>query len=173
MSTADDAIKAVPLPNPLERLLGRDLPTLIYHLRAATAEEVDAAENAVAEAKADQEIAGFRRDDRADEAEAEAAERVKAAQEALAACYVPVKVRALPPQEYEALVAKFADEKTEGGVDNKALSRAAFLACVQGGLTEAQWDEILAKCSTGERVELYGYALAVNIRTTGGAIPKG
>lgn len=171
MSTADDAVKAAP-PG-LKRLLKRKLPTIVYHLRAVEPEVLAAAEDALSEAKAELDLARLYRDDQADEAVSEATAKVESAQAALAACFEPITLRALPPGEYEALVAAHKDEKAEDGVDSAGLRRAAFLACVQGDLSEAEWDEVFAQCSMGERVALFATALAVNIRNTDGSIPKG
>lgn len=171
MSTANDAIKAAPAQP--KRLLHRGLPVTTYHLRAAEPAEVAAAEQAVADAKDAKELADFRLGEAGEQAQAKAAEQLAEARARLKACYEPVKIRALDPDVYEAMAAEHEDEKKPGGLDEKALGKAVFLAGVQGVYSAAEWAEtILPQCSRGERHELYFAALVINARATGGAIPK-
>lgn len=171
MSTANDAVKAAPPQS--KRLLNRGLPVATYHLRAAEPEEVAEAEQAVADAKDAKELADFRLGDAGEQAQAKAAEQLAEARARLAACFEPVKIRALAPEKYEALIAEHEDEKKPGGVDDDAVALAAFLAGVQGDYSAEEWEStILPQCSRGERKELYFTTLALNVRGTGGAIPK-
>jgi hypothetical protein len=172
MSTANDAIKAAPPQE--KRLLNRGLPVTTYHLRAADPDEVAAAEQAVADAKDEAEIASYRTDEAGSARQAAAAEQLAAARARLAACFDPVKIRALAPAEYEALIGQHEDEKQPEGFDRDPVARAAFLAGVQGPYSAQEWDAaILPQCSRGELQEIYLATLIVNARGTGGAIPKG
>lgn len=106
-----------------------------------------------------------------------------AAIEKLNACYVKVTVRAMPPEEFEALVAAHPprdakdigkDEDPDVAWNGKTLPRAAFLACVDGDMSRSEWEEFLdGQCSRAERDQLYTAALTVNMRTPSESVPKG
>lgn len=172
MSTADEAVKAASSTG-LQRLLKRGLPKHVHHLRAASPEETAASLEAVREAKEHLELASIRMDGGADAARQAAEAELVAAREQLASCYEPVTIRALKPTEYEALAAKYKDENDAAGIDQDSLGRAAFLAGVEGDLTEEDWLTVLDQCSQGERGTLFIAALVLNARTTDGSIPKG
>lgn len=173
MPSADDAITSSAPASSLHRLLNRGLPVKTYYLRHAPADEVEAAEQAVAEALEAQGMAMIRLDEYAEDARQAAEQKVAEARAVLAACFTPVRVRALDPEVYEALLDAHKDDSSESGTDDMGVGRQAFLAGVQGDLDEAQWDDVLNQCSRAERRDLYITALQVNVRTTGGTVPKG
>jgi hypothetical protein len=97
-------------------------------------------------------------------------------------CHEQITVRALPPEDFEALVAahppRDAKELKEGeepdeAWNDKTFPRALFLACVDGDLSRAEWEKFLdGQCSSAERGQLYLAAQAVNVRIPNVAIPK-
>jgi len=157
------------------RLLRRQLPELVYNLRAAEPGEEAAARQAVADARERLETASFRVDDGADAARTVAQAELDRANAALAACYEPVVVRALPPAEFEALVAQHPprDGKDEP-YNPETFNPELFLACVQGDYTREEWEtEIIPQLSKGEQLGLITAAVGLNGRMTDGVIPKG
>jgi hypothetical protein len=171
VSTADAAVKAAAKTG-LERLVTRGLPKVTYHLRAVEPEVEEAAREKVAEAKDAADTASWH-PEADDEAREKTAAALADARAGLAACYEPIVLRALPPEDYEALAAEHKDDKDDSGLDQASLSYATFIACVQGGLPEAKWRTILFKqCSMGERTTLFSLAVLINQRATDGTVPK-
>lgn len=156
-----------------DRLRARPRPTLPYELPVG---DVAAARQAVARAEDALRAARFRSDDGAEQAVAAAREALTGAEAALKACYETVTLTALPPADFEALVALHPPR--EGTSDEAwnvdSFPRACFLACAPVDLSEAEWESVLAEnLSIAERAELYSVAIAVNVRVVTGALPKG
>jgi hypothetical protein len=173
MSTADEAIKAAP-PTGLERLLRRKSPEVVHHLRAAEPHEEAAARQAVADARERLETASWRSDEQAQAAITAAQAEVDQARAALAACYEPVVIRALPPKEFEALVDEHpARDGKDEPYNPETLNMELFHLCVQGNLSREQWEtEVIPQLSKGELLSLETAAIALNGRTSDGSIPK-
>lgn len=173
MSTADEAVKAAS-PAGLGRLLRRRLPEVVHHLRAAEPHEEAAARKAVADARERLEEASWRVDDKAAAAIAAAQVDVDQARAALAACYEPVAIRALPPAAFEALAAEHPARPGQDEAYNlETLCPALFYAGVQGELTAEQWEhEIVPQLGRGEWWGLQAAAMTINGRATDGSIPK-
>jgi hypothetical protein len=156
-----------------ERLLARKRPTVDYQLA------VDDDTDAVAELNAAKEAldrAGFRDDDGAAQAVADAEARLAAARTAVEACYEPVPLTALLPAAFEDLVAAHPpregrDEKWDGAT----FPRACFLACVDtsGDMSAEDWDSFATEnLSAGERESMFLVAISVNARWPSGAVPS-
>lgn len=154
-----------------DRLRGRKRPVSIYHLLVE--EDDTAARAAVSSASEALELAQLRADDGAPQAVKDAQKALDKAQRALDACYEPIPIRALSPKAFEALVAEHPS-KDKDQAWAETFPRALFLACVEGDLTEQEWNAFLDdQCSQGERLALHQEALNVNARWPSGAIPKG
>ena len=157
-----------------ERLLARRRPTTIYQLAveddAAAVAELNAAKDALSTAR-------FRTDEGAEQAAADAEQRLAEARAAVEACYEPVTLTALPPAEFEALVAK-PEHAPRDGKDERwnaeTFPRACFLACVDtGDLSADEWAEFVdGNLSQGEREALFLAAASVNARWPSGAVPN-
>ena len=156
-----------------ERLLARKRPTVDYQL--AVEDDADAVAE-MAAAKDALAAAGFRTDEGAAVAVAEAEARLAKARKAVEACYEPVTLTALPPVEFEALVAK-PENAPRDGKDEKwnadTFPRACFLACAPGDLTSQEWEEFVdSSLSQGEREALFLTAIGLNARWPSGAVPN-
>lgn len=156
-----------------DRLRARPRPTLAYELPVG---DVAAARQAMAGAEDALRAARFRSDDAAEQAVAAARETLTEAEANLEACYETVTLTALPPAEFEALVAVHPPREGTGdeawNIDT--FPRACFLACAPGDLSEAEWEAVLGEnLSHAERAELYSLAIAVNVRVVSPALPKG
>lgn len=176
MSTADDAIKAAPpQPTGQKRLLRRKLPQDIHHLRAVEPEEERAARQAAEDARERLSVASMRIDDKADAAIKAAQRKLDQANAALADCYEPVVIQAMPPAEFEDLVALHPKrDGKEEAFNAETLLPELFLVCVQGELTREQWEtEVIPQLANGEWVAMQNKALEVNGRYSDGLIPKG
>lgn len=174
MGSADDAVKAAD-GSGLSRLLRRKPPSVVHHLRAVEPQIERAARGAVLVARERRDMAEFSLSDDQATQLAQAQADLDTANAALADCYEPVTIRALPPAEYEALIARHpAREGEDEPYDPATFGPELFYACVQGELTRQQWqEEIVPQLSQAEWLELLGAALTVNARFTGGDIPKG
>lgn len=176
MSTADDAIKAAPpAPAGQRRLLNRKRPTVVHHLRAVEPDVERAAKEAAEAARERLSIASMRIDEQATDAVTTAQAELDQANAALAACYEPVTIQALPPDEFEELVAEHPKrEGKEEAFNADSLLPVLFLRCVQGDLTAEEWaNEVIPQLSNGERRALESRSLDVNGRFSDGLIPKG
>lgn len=95
---------------------------------------------------------------------------------ALDGCYATVTVRALPPRDFEALMAAHPvpeDQKDGGLWNDKTFPRALFLACADG-MSSSEWEDFLdSQCSQAERLQLFDAAIGVNLRAPSYAVPKG
>lgn len=97
-------------------------------------------------------------------------------------CYEQVTVRALPPEDFERLVAAYppreakdlkAGEEPDEAWNDKTFPRALFLACVDGELSREEWEKFIdGQCSQAERGQLFLAAQVVNVRMPSVAIPK-
>lgn len=157
-----------------ERLLARKRPVFVYQL--AVEDETEAVAE-LAAAKDALDTAGFRDDDRAEQAVTDAEARLEKAHAAVAACYEPVTLTALPPVEFERLVAKpeYAPRDGKGEKWNgDTFPRACFLACVDtSDLSADEWAEFAdGSLSQGERESLFLAAVGVNARWPTGSIPS-
>lgn len=155
-----------------ERLKQRARPTVVWPLRIASIEDVEAARGELERAEDERRITVVTSEPGAPEL-AEVEQRVKAAREVVAACFEPVELVALAPPEYEALLAEHPGTKDDE-VWGPGFARALFLACVQGDLNAEEWAEFLdTQLSQRERVDAYNLALAVNLRVPDPGLPKG
>jgi hypothetical protein len=102
--------------------------------------------------------------------------RLKKAEQALNACYEFVTLRALRPDDFEALVDV---HKPRPGTDdrtwnNETFPKACFFACVESDLLLEDWEQIWTTVlSNAERIELSNSAIRVNIRVPDSSLPKG
>lgn len=152
-----------------EQLLGRPRPTLQCPIAVA---DTAAAERAATEAQAELQLLVLTGEA---DAAAEARQRLQEAKTALEACFQPVTLTALPPDEFEALADAHPPRE---GTDDEAWNvdtfpRACFLACAPTDLSTQEWETFLSeRVNDGERARLYGTALAVNVRTVDPTVPK-
>ncbi|WP_160051426.1 hypothetical protein [Nocardiopsis sp. FR26] len=160
-----------------DRLLSRERPVATYPCRVASVEDTEAAEQALAVAR--RAALAVREDDK--QAAAKAKKLLDAAEKKRDACYEKIRLRALPPEDFEELGDAYpeaeekADEKTKVA-SNEAYLHAVFLASVEGDLTEDEWTTFVHQnLSTGERNDLYNLAIAVNgrVRALDPSVPKG
>lgn len=156
-----------------DRLLGRSRPSLVYELPIG---DVAAARLAVARAEDAVRAARYRADENAEQALAEARAALTQAEADLDACYEKVTLTALPPADFEALVALHPprEDTSDEAWNPETFPRACFLACAPHEVSEAEWEQVLAEnLSLAERGELYSVAIAVNVRLVSPALPKG
>lgn len=104
---------------------------------------------------------------------AEAQRAVEEAQRKVDACVEMLTLRALPPEDFEALVAAHPPQDDEDTWHTATFRPALLAACVEGDMTEDDWAEFEPRCSTGERNALFFAALAVNSRVPDVSVPKG
>ncbi|MGI5232859.1 hypothetical protein [Actinoallomurus sp. CA-142502] len=157
-----------------ERLLARRRPTFDYQLAV---EDDTAAVAELAAAKESLELARFREDDAAEQAVAEAEERLEKARAAVAACYEPVPLVALEPKAFEALRAKPEHAPREGEDEKwnaETFPRACFLASVDtADLSADEWAGFIdSNLSAGEKESLFLAAVGLNARWPSGSIPN-
>jgi hypothetical protein len=157
-----------------ERLLARKRPTADYQL--AVVDDTDAVAE-LAAAKEALDTARFRGDDSAEDAVAAAEARLAAARAAVEACYEPVTLTAMPPVEFEALVAKPENQPRDGRDERwnaDSFPRACFLACVADDeMSGDDWAEFVdGSLSQGEREALFMTAVGLNARWPSGAVPN-
>lgn len=157
-----------------ERLLARRRPTIDYQL--AVVDDTEAVAE-LAAAKEALDVARFRDDEGAEQAVTDAEARLGKARSAVEACYEPVTLTALPPTDFEALVAKPEYAPREGKDERwnaETFPRAVFLACVDtGDLTTEEWVELVdVSLSQGERESLFLTAVGLNARWPSGSIPN-
>lgn len=159
-------------PSQRDRLMGRTRPSDTYHLPVEDDTDARAAVEAAREALS---VAQMRLDERAAEAVGEAEAALADANERLAACYEPVLIRAMEPNQFEALAAEHPARKDRNERWNEeTFPRALFFASVVGDMTSEDWAAFLTeRCSEGERNGLYLTAKIVNARMPDGSIPKG
>lgn len=160
-----------------ERLLARERPLIHYPLRTSSVQEAQDAENALNFARR-VAMATKANDKKAVNA---AKREVAKAQERWDACYTKIPLRAMKPADFEALRTAYPesdsdDEKVRLAAD-EAYLWALFLASVEvEDMTEKEWTAFFDEhVSSGERLELYSAAQAVNGqgRTLDPSVPKG
>ncbi|MFC3986786.1 hypothetical protein [Streptosporangium jomthongense] len=156
-----------------ERLLARPRPFDTYSLRIDDDTEP---RKALEAARTTLRVLQFQ-GEAADESAVRAAKAALAEAEAsLAACYEPVVLRAMRPDDFEALIGKHKPrEGTEDRTWNlDTFPEACFRECVESDLTPAEWDQVWAEVlSAGERGELCTAAIRVNVRVPDTTLPKG
>jgi hypothetical protein len=157
-----------------ERLLARRRPSTVYQFAVEDDAEAVAELNAAKDAH---NTAEFRTDDDAEQAVTEAGKRLTKARRAVEACYEPVTLTALPPAEFEALIAKPQHAPREGKSEQwnpDTFPRACFLACVDtADLSADEWEAFIdGSLSQGERDALFLAAVGVNARWPSGSIPN-
>ena len=161
-----------------ERLRARERPMAVYPCRVATVEETQAAERALTLAR--QAVLAAGSDDKA---VAKAQKALEEAQERRDGCYAQIRLRALAPEDFEALGDAYpqadekADEQTRRDAD-EAYLHAVFLASLEGdeSMTDEDWTAFVREnLSTGERNDLYNLGIAVNgrVRALDPSVPKG
>ncbi|MER5622506.1 hypothetical protein ABT061_15825 [Streptosporangium sp. NPDC002544] len=150
-----------------ERLQQRARPTATWPLRI---DDPAAAKQELEQAETEERIASV---GLAEGVEQEAARaRVAAARAALAACFEPITLEALPPPEFEALAAEYPPGPDDDAW-NKDFPPALFLACVRSELDREEWVSIFAsQLSQGEKIAACNAAIQVNLRTPDAGLPK-
>lgn len=164
-------------PGLRDRLLDRQRPVLAVSLLI---DDDTQARRDVALAEEAFRVAHLRGEDDREKAVRAARREVDKTIKALDGCFATVTVRAMPPEEFEALIAAHPPEQGKDGGDageawsDVTFPRAAFLACVDGDMSRAEWEKFLdTQCSQAERLQLYNAALSVNVRAPSYAVPKG
>lgn len=148
-----------------DRLLARKLPTATVTIRVDFTPEADAADTELADATRALRLAEYR-DPGADHTGLRA--RVDAAQAAVDSHCETIRLHALPPAEFEALIAAHPPpDGSRDGWDETTLRAPLVAACAEGDMTEDDWAELLTKgpVTTGEARALFAAALGVNDRT--------
>lgn len=156
-----------------ERLLQRPRPSDVYPLRI---DDDTAARAGLERAQALLRLLQFQ-GEAAEESAVRAAETaVAAAEQRLAACYEQVVLRAMRPDDFDALITLHPPREGTGDrVWNlETFPRACLMECVESDLTPAEWDQVWKDVlSHAERIELCNAAIAVNARPPDSALPKG
>ncbi|NUP24008.1 MAG: hypothetical protein HOZ81_49735 [Streptomyces sp.] len=101
---------------------------------------------------------------------------VTKAEKRLRGCYEFITLRALPADDFEALVAahKPRPDTTDQMWNLDTFPKACFFACVESEMAAEEWERLWsAGLSNAERVELGNAAIRVNIRTPDESLPKG
>lgn len=150
-----------------ERLAGRSRPTATYLLRI---DDTTKAEEGLSEAQTALLLAS------AEEEKAQARQDIEAAQAVLEACFEPIVMTAMPPEEFEALVDEHPPrEGTKDEAWNIAtFPQACFLACAPDEMNAEEWAAFLAdRCSDGEQIAMFTTAIDANLRVPDPSVPKG
>lgn len=168
-----------------DKLLARERPTTTVPLRVA--DDTDARRD-LEDAERALEEAEHGATSRTGQAVRKARQARDTAQQAVDDCYASITVRAMPPADFEALVAAHPPvEPAEGDEpvpdeDRDAWNpdtfpRPCFLASVvlEDGMTVEDWETFLDQnVSDAERVMLYNAAQLINVRTVDQIqVPKG
>jgi hypothetical protein len=158
-----------------ERLLARKRPSVPYQL--AVVDDTDAVAE-LAAAKEALDAAGYRVDEGAEQAVAEAEARLEKARAAVEACYEPVTLTAMLPAAFEELIAQPEHAPREGKDERwnaDTFPRACFLACADddGDMSAQDWDTFTVEnVSQGERESMFMAAVGINARWPSGAVPN-
>lgn len=150
------------------RLSKRELPTAEYPLRISDDSE---ARGELVAAQYELRMAEARED----AAKIKAAKaKVAKAQKKVDAHYETLKLRALPSEDMEALIAKHPAKKDSDDAWNVETFRPALIAaCVEGDMTEQDWAEFLSgRNNLGEVRELFSAVLRVNDRSPDPSVGK-
>lgn len=104
-------------------------------------------------------------------------DEVAAAQAQLDGCYEILRITALEPGDYEALVAAHPppdDQKDEASWDPVTFVPALLAECIEGDDTEADWADYVTKIlEPGEVQDLFGTVLGVHFRAPDPRVGKG
>jgi len=106
---------------------------------------------------------------------AEAAEQVARRLADVRACYEPIRLTAMMPDDFERLVGAHPPRPgTDDEVwDTKALPRECFFRCAPEEMTRTEWEEFLTgRVSEAERSALFNTAVAANVRVLDPTVPK-
>ncbi|MFG3439938.1 hypothetical protein ACGF0J_22045 [Nonomuraea sp. NPDC047897] len=156
-----------------ERLLNRPRPSDTYPLRI---EDDTEPRREVEQAQTLLRILGIPGDAADQAAVRKAQAALKKAEAKLKACYEFVTLRALPADDFEALVGahKPRPETDDRLWNNETFPKACLLACVESDLSEEDWELIWTTVlSNAERIELSNAAIRVNVRVPDSSLPKG
>lgn len=153
-----------------ERLLARERPTTTVPLRVE--DDTDARRRL---ADAEQALAEIQ--DRATSPGAQAVRKARqardAAQQAVDDCYIDVTVQALPPADFEALIAAHPPEPAADGEASDdawnpdTFPRPCFLACVAptDDMSAEDWAQVFDNnLSAAEQTMLCNAAIMINVR---------
>jgi hypothetical protein len=155
-----------------ERLRDRQLPETTVWLRVDFGPESQAAEEALASARQELNLARIRD---GDDIEARQA-AVDEAQARMDEFCEKLVLRALPPADVEALIAAHPVKDKDGDDPwAESFKPALIAACVQGDETEDEWAQFLAtgQVTTGEARSLFAAAMQVNDRSSDLRVGKG
>lgn len=107
------------------------------------------------------------------------AQRVAEAEQAVQACYEQLAITALPPAEWEALLAAHpaTEQQRKDGAwcNNTTFLPALLAACIEGDETEADWADLITKgaITQGEVTALSVAVHNINLRSPDPLLPKG
>jgi hypothetical protein len=165
----------------LDTLHSRGLPQTTYPLRAVPSPELAAAQRVHGLA-----VSALREAELSKRVTADLRKRVDAAEAVVRECYTELTVRAMPPDELEALIGEHKPtdaDRDEGALFHRQTFAPALIArCVYDdpkatdpALTADQWAQEMAKgsMSLGEAMALFNCCWQVNDRTPDPDIPKG
>lgn len=159
----------------LDRVKSRKLPTIHFSVLVVDGDELEAAQQKLAEAlerrrRAERNLVP-EKPERVKEFDL-AKQAVKRAEKVFEACWEKIRLTAMPPDEYEDLKSEHppTPDQLKNDPDleyNKSTFRPALLAaCAEGGYSVEEWQRMLAhQFSDGERQELFTTALAINAGT--------
>lgn len=167
-----------------DRLLARERPTTTVPLRVQ--DDTDARRR-LEDADRTLEEAQHAATSPSAQAVRKARQARDAAQKALDDCYADITVRAMPPEDFEALVAAHPPVAPADGEDvpedeqdawnDETFPRPCFLASVvlEDDMTIEDWETFLDRnVSDAERVMLFNAAQLINVRTVDQIqVPKG
>lgn len=159
-------------PTQKERLLGRKLPTTWVSVRVEFTADADLADRALADAQQVLVVALAGGDP---ERITRARDTVEQAQRRYDPYAEKLEVRALPPAEYEELLAAHPPDNDTGRFSPTFIP-ALLALCVVSELDEADWLLLSGKgdqFASGEIVTLFSTCLAVNDRSPGVHVSKG
>ncbi|HEY9375044.1 hypothetical protein [Streptomyces sp.] len=101
---------------------------------------------------------------------------LKRAEKQVRDCYEFIPLRALPADDFEALIGQHKprpDTKDEIW-NGETFPKACLLACDESGRSEADWEHIFKNVLSGpEQLQLCNTAIRVNARTPDESLPKG
>lgn len=160
-----------------ERLKARPRPSLVFKLRM---EDDTAQREGLSKASLALMVARNVHDEGSEEI-TEAERKFQEAQQALEACYEPLKLVALPPEEYEALIAAHpaTTEQKKAEPDSTwngdTFPFALIAVTVEGDMTEDDWRGMHkeGRLNIGEYHRLFLECLEVNNRATDPSLGKG
>lgn len=156
-----------------DKLRARQLRSTTYPLAVADTSEAEAA---VENARAAHRLAVLRHDDGSAEVQSAKA-KLDEAEAELSECYEHIAIRALPSDEFEALVDAHpaqGEESNRTPWHSATFHPALLAACVDSDMAEDDWAEFFAEnASYGDRNGLVTAALDLNTRAPEATVPKG